>query len=563
MNPSTAMATVVVDELVRNDVRQVVLCPGSRNAPLSLALHEAAVAGRVTLHVRVDERSAGFVALGLGRATGRPAAVVCTSGTAVANLHPSVLEAHHSGVGLLLITADRPPELHGSGANQTIDQRGIFGSAAVAVDFPVAERRTGQNPVWRGLVCRGVARAETGIPVQLNIPFREPLVPTFGDSWPDALTGRPGGARWTTSSVPRSVPDNRVDFPLPARSVVVVGSGDPVRATAAAGVAARAGWPVVAEPVGAAAALAGGAAVLRGGPLLLGTGALPPSLRPEAVIVVGRPTLSRGVRGLMDRVAVYGIGDHPQWTDPQYVATHVRGWLDEDDLRWVTDHDPAWLSAWREAEQAATLAVEKLLGEETWPTGLHVAREVLEALPTGASLVLGSSNPVRDLDLVSTPRPDVTIHANRGVAGIDGNLSTAVGVGLGSTAPGYALMGDLTFLHDANALLIGPTEPRPDLCAVVLNDDGGGIFSLLEQGAAEHQNGFERVFGTPTGADLGALCTGYGVPHTLVTTPTELRSALTPTPGLRVVEVRADRDRLRDLHARLRAAVGEAVTAVV
>ncbi|OLR90719.1 2-succinyl-5-enolpyruvyl-6-hydroxy-3-cyclohexene-1-carboxylic-acid synthase [Actinokineospora bangkokensis] len=560
MNPSTAMATVVVDELVRNDVRQVVVCPGSRNAALSLALHEAALAGRLTLHVRVDERAAAFLALGLSRASGRPSAVVCTSGTAVANLHPAVLEAHHSGVGVLLITADRPPELHGSGANQTIDQRGIFGSAAVAVDFPVAERRPGQNPVWRGLVCRGVARAETGIPVQLNVPFREPLVPSFGEAWPDSLDGRPGGVRWTTFSAPRSIPDNRVDFPLPARVVVVVGSGDPNRAAAAARIAARAGWPVIAEPVGARAALAGGVPVVRGGPLLLGSGQLPGALRPDAVVVVGRPTLSRGVRGLMDRVAVYGIGDHPQWTDPQYVAQHVRGWLDEDDLRWVSEPDPGWLPAWREAERAATLAVEKLLGDEEWPTGLHLARDLVDGLPAGAALVLGSSNPVRDVDLVAAHRADVTVHANRGVAGIDGNLSTAAGVALAGGAPTYALMGDLTFLHDLNALLIGPEEQRPDLCAVVLNDDGGGIFSLLEQGAAEHRAGFERVFGTPTGADLRSLCAGFGVPHQLITTPAALRAALDPQPGLRVLEVRASRDRLRDLHARLKAAVAEAIT---
>ncbi len=558
MNPSTAMATVVVDELVRNDVRQVVLCPGSRDAPLAFALHAAAVAGELTLHVRVDERSAGFFALGLGRASGRPAAVVCTSGTAVANLHPSVLEAHHSGVGLLLITADRPPELHGTGANQTIDQRGIFGSAAVAVDFPVAERRPGLNPVWRGLVCRGVARAETGRPVQLNIPFREPLVPTFDADWPDSLDGRPAGLRWTTSSAARSVPGNRVDFPLPARTLVVVGSGDPARATSAAAVAAKAGWPVIAEPVGAAAAIAGGARVLNCGPLLLGTGALPNTLRPDAVVVVGRPTLSRGVRGLMDRVPVYGIGDHPQWTDPQYVATHVRGWLDQDDLVHVTGHDPAWLAGWQDAEDAAAAAVEALLADEQWATGLHVAREVLGALPSGATLFLGSSNPVRDVDLVARHRADVAVHANRGVAGIDGNLSTAVGVALGGGAPAYALMGDLTFLHDANGMLLGPDERRPDLTAVVLNDNGGGIFSLLEQGAAEHRGSFERVFGTPHGVDLAALCAAYRVPHTLAATAAELRAALAPAPGFRVVEVRADRGRLRDLHARLRAAVVDA-----
>ncbi|WP_026425798.1 2-succinyl-5-enolpyruvyl-6-hydroxy-3-cyclohexene-1-carboxylic-acid synthase [Actinokineospora inagensis] len=560
MNPSTAMATVVVDELVRNGVRDVVLCPGSRNAPLAIALYEAATRGVVGLHVRVDERSAGYLALGLARASGRPAAVVCTSGTAVANLHPSVLEAHHSGVGLLLITADRPPELHGTGANQTIDQRGIFGSSAVAVDFPVAERRAGLNPVWRGLVCRGVARAETGRPVQVNIPFREPLVPTFGDEWPDKLDGRPGGLRWTTSSVARSVPGNRVDFPLPARTLMVVGSGDPARATSAAGVAAKAGWPVVAEPVGAAAAIAGGAHVLRCGPLLLGTGALPESLRPEAVVVVGRPTLSRGVRGLMDRVPVYGIGDHPQWTDPQYVATHVRGWLDQDDLVHVAGHDQHWLAAWQDAEDAAVAAVATLLDDEPWPSGPHIAQDVVAALPPGATLFLGSSNPVRDVDLFAAHRANVTVHANRGVAGIDGNLSTAAGIALGGGAPTYALVGDLTFLHDANGLLIGPGEPRPDLTIVVLNDNGGGIFSLLEQGAAEHRASFERVFGTPHNVDIATLSRAHGVPHTPATTRAELKQALAPAPGLRVVEIHTTRDGLRDLHARLRAAVTAAIS---
>ncbi|MBC6446459.1 2-succinyl-5-enolpyruvyl-6-hydroxy-3-cyclohexene-1-carboxylic-acid synthase [Actinokineospora xionganensis] len=552
MNPSTAMATVVVDELVRNDVRHIVLCPGSRNAALSFALHKASLAGVLTLHVRVDERSAAFFALGIGKATGRPAAVVCTSGTAVANLHPAVLEAHHCGIGLLLITADRPPELHGTGANQTIDQRNIFGSSAVAVDFPVAEARAGLNPVWRGLVCRGVARAETGRPVQLNIPFREPLVPTDAADWPDSLDGRPDGSRWTTSSAARTVPGNRVDFPLPARSLMVVGSGDPARAAAAAVVAAKAGWPVVAEPVGAAAAVIGGAHVLRRGPLLLGSGALPEHLRPDAVIVVGRPTLSRGVRGLMDRAPVYGIGDHPQWTDPQYVATHVRGWLDDDDLTHVTDYDPTWLAGWRAAEKAAVKAVDSVLDDQPWPTGLHVARDVVAALPAGATLFLGSSNPVRDVDIAADHRADLTIHANRGVAGIDGNVSAAAGTAIGTGGPTYALIGDLTFLHDLNALLLGPEEERPNLTVVVLNDDGGGIFSLLEQGADEHAAGFERVFGTPTGADLSSLCAGYHVPHTVADSAAALTEALAPASGLRVIEVRADRAILRPLHAHLR-----------
>ncbi|CAM3642355.1 2-succinyl-5-enolpyruvyl-6-hydroxy-3-cyclohexene-1-carboxylic-acid synthase [Kibdelosporangium persicum] len=555
MNPSTAQAMVIADELARNDVRHVVVCPGSRNAPLSMALVDAAAEGKLRLHVRVDERSAGFLAMGLAVATGRPAAVVCTSGTAVANLHPAVLESYHAGVGLIVISADRPPELHGSGANQTIDQRNLFAPAAILVDFPVAERRTGQNPVWRGLVCRAVAQAESGRPVQINVPFREPLVPTFGPAWPEELTGRPGYERWTTSAPPRSVASSRVDFPLPARTLMVVGSGRPDRAAAACEVATRAGWPIIAEPV----ATTGGASVLRCGPLLLASLDKAEDLRPDAVVVVGRPTLSRGVRGLMGRAPVYGIGDHPQWTDPQYVAIHVRGWLDTTDLSHVQGHDPEWLTAWRTAAERASTAVDKLLEEDEWPSGLRVARDVVAALPSGAMLFLGSSNPVRDVDLVAETRTDLAIHANRGVAGIDGNVSAAIGVTLGEPdRPGYALLGDLTFLHDSNGLLIGPDEARPDLTIVVLNDDGGGIFSLLEQGAAEHKNSFERVFGTPHGTDLAALCAGYRVPHVVAESPEQLREALRPRPGLRVVEIRADRARLRDLHARLRTAVSDA-----
>ncbi|HEY0452251.1 2-succinyl-5-enolpyruvyl-6-hydroxy-3-cyclohexene-1-carboxylic-acid synthase [Actinophytocola sp.] len=558
MNPSTAQASVIVDELIRNDVPHVVLTPGSRNAALAMALAEAAEAGRLTLHVRIDERAAAFLALGLARGSGRPVAIVCTSGTAAANLHPAVLEAYHSGVGLLTITADRPPELHGTGANQTIDQRGLFGPAAVAVEFPVAERREGQNQVWRGLVCRAVAQAEHGRPVQVNVPFREPLVPTFEPRWPDSLDGRPQGRRWTTSAAPMTIAGSRVDFRLPPRTLVVFGSGRADRAQAAATVAATAGWPAVAEPSGQAAALAGGAAVLRCGALLLSTGELPPALRPDAVVVVGRPTLSRGVRGLMGRAPVYGIGDHPQWTDPQYVATHVRGWLDLDDMAQVDGMDTDWLPAWRHADAGAAAAVDKLLGEEPWPTGLQVAAEVVAALPPDATLFLGSSNPVRDVDLVAEPRSDLRVYANRGVAGIDGNVSTAAGVALAEGGPAYALIGDLTLLHDLNGLLIGPPEQRPNLTVVVHNDDGGGIFTLLEQGAAEYQHTFERVFGTPHGADLAALCAGYRVPHTLVTDREDLNAALRPAKGLRVVEIRSNRALLRDLHARLRATVTEA-----
>ncbi|MFT7836318.1 2-succinyl-5-enolpyruvyl-6-hydroxy-3-cyclohexene-1-carboxylic-acid synthase [Saccharothrix sp. BKS2] len=539
MNPSTAQARVLVDELIRNDVRHVVLSPGSRNAPLSFALHEAATRGRLTLHVRVDERTAGFLALGLARGSGHPTAVTCTSGTAVANLHPAVLEARYAGVPLIALTADRPVELYRTGASQTVDQQRVFGLDTL--QLPVAERRGGQNGLWRSLVCRAAATARAGGPVHVNVPFREPLVPDGDDSWPEDLDGRPFGMPWTRTA-PRTTTSLHSTDHLGPRTLVVVGDTD----RDLSDLAERAGWPIVAEPTGHG---------LRHGSLLLNAEGLPDHLRPDAVVVVGRATLSRGVLKLIASTpVVHVLSDDPEWPDPRFAATHTSA-----DLALSGEHevDPDWLTGWQHADKAVADVVDDLLAEQPWPTGLHVARDLVAAVAPGTNLFLGSSNPVRDVDLVAAPRRDVRTHANRGVAGIDGSVSTAAGIAL-AQGPTYALIGDLTFLHDSNGLLIGPLEPRPDLTVVVVNDDGGGIFALLEQGSPEHADSFERVFGTPHGADLEALCRAHRVPHTAVRTPAELRRALDRPKGLTVVEIRVERGELRDLHARLKAAVSTA-----
>ncbi|GAB2995656.1 2-succinyl-5-enolpyruvyl-6-hydroxy-3-cyclohexene-1-carboxylic-acid synthase [Saccharothrix stipae] len=538
MNPSTAQATVLVDELIRNDVRHVVLSPGSRNAPLSFALHEAAAAGRITLHVRVDERTAGFLALGLAKGSGQVTAVTCTSGTAVANLHPAMLEARHAGVPLVAVTADRPVELYRTGASQTVDQHRVFG--VDTLQFPVAERRESQNGLWRSLVCRAVATARDQGPVHVNVPFREPLVPDAVDDWPESLDGRPFDVPWTRTARRTTTSLHPADH-LGPRTLVLVGDTDHDLSD----LAERAGWPVIAEPTGHG---------LRHGTLVLNAGELPGHLKPDAVVVVGRATLSRGVQKLIARTpVVHVLSDELDWPDPQFAATHTSTdlVLGEHEV----DHD--WLTAWQHADKAVADVVDDLLAKQPWPTGLHVARDLVAALPGGANLFLGSSNPVRDVDLVAEPRLDVRTFANRGVAGIDGSVSTAAGIAL-TRGPTYALIGDLTFLHDANGMLIGPGEPRPDLTVVVLNDDGGGIFALLEQGAKEHERTFERVFGTPHGVDLAALCAAHHVPHTEVRTPDQLRRALDRPSGIRVVEIRAQRHELRDLHARLKAAVSTA-----
>jgi 2-succinyl-5-enolpyruvyl-6-hydroxy-3-cyclohexene-1-carboxylate synthase len=557
VNPSTAEARVIVDELVRNTVSHVVLCPGSRNAPLSLALFDAASSGRLQLHVRIDERGAAFLALGIAARTGRPVAALCTSGTAAANFHPAVLEADRAGVPLIVLTADRPLDLRAAGANQVVDQHRLYGGSVRYFDeFAVAERRAGQNAYWRSQICRAWNAAygewRSG-PVHLNLPFREPLVPELGenaDDWYEPLEGRPGGARWTELPDSGALPS----FVVPSARCGLVIACD-VGVTAASEWAEQHGWPVVSETGGLGLA---GATAISSGAWLLGVEEFIATHKPEQVLCIGRPTVFRQVQGLISDPAVEVLLVRPDsdWPAPAHNVRQVGQWFDEPSK----PADPEWLAGWQRADAAAKAAVAGALAEEPWPSGLRLAAEMVDALPPDSLLVVGSSNPARDVALAGGLRPDVLVHRNRGVAGIDGTVSTAIGAATVHRGHSYALIGDLTFLHDANGLLTGAAEQRPDLTIVVLNDDGGGIFSLLEQGAPEHSHSFERVFGTPHGADLGALCAGYRVPHLMAETLTEFRAALRPAPGLRVVEVRVDRSRHRDLHARLRAAVSAAVS---
>lgn len=568
LNPSTAQARVIVDELVRNTVSHVVVCPGSRNAPLSMALFDAAEADRLTLHVRVDERSAAFLALGIAARTGRPAAVLCTSGTAAANFHPAVLEADRAGVPLLVLTADRPAELRAAGANQVIDQHRLYGGAVRYFDeLAVAERRAGQVAYWRSQICRAWTAAygewRSG-PVHLNVPFREPLVPDpaeqernqdGGDaSWCESLEGRENGQRWTELPDFGALPA----FVVPsARCGLVLACDSGVRA--ASEWAEEYEWPIISES--GAAGLSGSSALTSGAWLL----AIPEFVaqhKPEQVLCIGRPTVFRQVESLLADadVEVLLVRPDTDWPAPAHNVRQAGQWFAEP----AKAADPGWLERWQRADAAARRAVSETLAAAPWPSGPGVAAEVIDGLPAESLLVVGSSNPARDVALAAREaRPDVTVHRNRGVAGIDGLVSTAIGASLVHRGPAYALLGDLTFLHDINGLLTGGGDPgaggQPDLTIVVINDDGGGIFSLLEQGAEEHARSFERVFATPHGTDIGALCAGYRVPHTLARTRGELRAALGRGSGIRVVEIACDRLSRRELHAAMRDAVTNAV----
>lgn len=547
-NPSTAQARIVVDELIRGGVRDVVLCPGSRNAPLAFALHDADRAGRLRLHVRIDERTAGYLAIGLAVGAGAPVCVAMTSGTAVANLGPAVVEANYARVPLIVLSANRPYELLGTGANQTMEQLGYFGtqvratiSLGLAEDAP--ERMAALNATWRSAVCRVLAaangsRTANAGPVQFDIPLREPLVPEPDDSGL-LPPGRRGGLPWTYT--PPVTFDQPLDIDLTPDTVVIAGHGAGAHPNLAA-------LPTVAEPTAPAPQHP-----LH--PLAL------PLLRPQQVIMAGRPTLHRPVSALLadPSVPVFALTTGPRWPD-------VSGNSQATGTRAVTAGQPdaAWLRRCAELNASANAAVRDQLAAHPLTTGLHVAAAVTDALRPGDQLVLGASNPVRDAALVGFAADGVVVRSNRGVAGIDGTVSTAIGAALAfertqtGSDPGrtIALIGDLTFVHDSSGLLIGPTEPTPrQLTIVVSNDNGGGIFELLEQGDPRFADVSSRIFGTPHDVDVGALCRAYHVESRQIEAE-ELGAALAePAGGMRVLEVKADRSSLRALHAAIKAAL--------
>jgi len=591
MSPSVRAARVLVQALVDLGVRHVVLAPGSRSAPLAYALAQAAAARTgegpevggpgwsvpgLELHVRIDERAAGFLAVGLARAAraaGRvePVAVVTTSGTAVANLHPAVLEADRAGLPLLLLTADRPHELRGTGANQTTHQVGLLAPAVrLTLDVPAPTGRPGEDRDLRHVTSRAIAAAlgtrtaDPG-PVHLDLAYREPLVPGE-EAWPEPsrdglveVDGAPAAgvasswaARVSDPAVPAAPPDG-------VRTVVVAGDG---AGPAAFWIAAANGWPLLAEPTSGAREGRNAIPAYR---LLLDLPELGGQV--QRVVVLGRPTLSRQVQTLLVRPGVEVLVIAPEgrdWPDAGRSAARVLSHVPPGLLRGNLGAGSDWLARWRAAGVAAAGAVTMTLRAAMDDGGPLPAAVLATAVAAhglaGEVIVVGASNPVRDLDLVAAWDEAPLVLGNRGLAGIDGTVSTAVGVALGLGRPVRAYLGDLTFLHDVGGLLTGPLERVPDLQVVVANDGGGSIFATLEQGDPRWAEVAERVFATPHGADLGALCVGYGVAHRRVEDMAALHVALAaPIVGLSVVEVVVDRADRRDLHQRMAAAVWSAV----
>jgi 2-succinyl-5-enolpyruvyl-6-hydroxy-3-cyclohexene-1-carboxylate synthase len=576
VNPSTALATVLIDELIRCGLREVVLSPGSRSAPLAMEFFRRAELGDVRLSVRIDERSTAFLALGLAKASRAPVAIVCTSGTAAAHFHAAVIEADESGVPLLVLTADRPPELRGTGANQTIDQLKLYGSAVrwfceVGVSeegAPGAPRSVA--PYWRSMAARawglasGLAGGPAG-PVHLNLALRDPLVPTVlakGDdplgtpeSEIDAgldgtgLEGRADGGPWT-----RFAPVARIGWT--ERGLLVCGDGDydtePLLELAQA-----ANWPVLAEPSSNARV---GERALSAYQYLIGDAGFRSEHRPEVIVSAGRPGLSRAqlalLRGPSTRHVVLAAGP-ARWSDPARTATDVASAVQLEGRPASGPSD--WLDGWLNADSAVRSAVDEVLdaaGEEL--SEPRLARDLAALLPDGALLWAASSLPIRDLDSHLRPRSGLRILASRGASGIDGLVSSAAGAALAHQAsgggPAVALLGDLALLHDAPGLMFGREEPRPQLCLVVVNNDGGGIFSQLEQAA--FPGPFERVFGTPHGTDLGKLAAAAAMRYAEIKSSADLVE-IALAEGLTLAEFRSDRPGQSALRAALTRAAEE------
>lgn len=574
-----AMAVTMVDEWVRCGLRHAFVAPGSRSTPLALALwNHPGVAVQVVL----DERSAGFMALGASRASGRPVVVATTSGTAVANIHPAVMEAHHGRVGLVVATADRPRELRDTGANQATDQHRVYGSALRW--FAEVDGLEGADPsmaerTWRSVACRTVAEAwgRPAGPVQVNLAFREPLVPA--GPLRRAAEPRGGGRPWTapparpTEAAPAEV-EAVVDLVRRhRRGGVAVGWGSGVSAPALERFALAAGWPVLADAVSG----------LRGGPTSVSTyDALlrdPEWAReaaPDAVVQLGAALTGRvGSSWAASAPARVVVDPDRLWSDPDRSATAVLG-ADGDAILvaaaqalegWAPP-TASWLARWLDAELSARTALDGFLDEldGSGTTGVFEGRVARDLFRTAAGSVLavGSSMAVRDCEsfAANAGAGSLAVAANRGLSGIDGFTSTALGTAIGTGGPVTALMGDLTFLHDVNGLN-GGAGRGVDAVLVVLDNGGGAIFSFLPQAEAVGLATFEALFATPHGLDLVAVARAHGVAATRVVSHEELAEAVAGarrSGGVSVVAVTTpDRATNVELHRQAWAAVAGAV----
>ena len=580
---SLACATTLFEELTAGGVRHVCLAPGSRSTPLALA---ASRNEKVRVHVHLDERSAGFYALGLAKASGGPVAIVTTSGTAAAELFPAIVEASQARVPVVALTADRPPHLRGTGANQTIDQVNLYGNYVRAfLEVPTPTDEASEPVLWAtaGREALQAALAQPG-PVHINCPVDEPLVP--GAAAPTPLpeaaavrindTFEEAGA---SNEEPISAAVERFFARYgDRRGVITIGSIRPAKTLSLLSLGSLLGWPVLAEPLSGlrvAAGEAGGS--LAAGQAIISDEAWLARHRPEVVLQVGAMPTTRATQALAAAAALVVLDDEHLDPDPLHRAESriavdperfaATAWDDHRNRRRTAGE---WLDAWRTSDLVARMTIDRRLDLWDEPFEGRVARDVASFMPHGATLVVGSSLPVRDLDTFMAPRRPpriwnpsdlVRVIANRGASGIDGLVSTTLGAAAVSLGPTVALLGDLSVLYDAGALLWS-SRLGADAVFVVLSNGGGQIFSMLDQASLPE---FVELFLTPHPASIAKLCEASDVGHMPIDRAGNLAGALERAiraGGVHVIEVEIDAERDRARRAELRELVHEALASL-
>ncbi len=553
---SLACASSLVDELARGGMRHACLSPGSRSTPIALALERDS---RITVHVHLDERSSAFFALGIAKAKRAPVAAACTSGTAAAEFFPAVVEASQARVPLVLLTADRPPELRGTGANQTIDQVELYGRYARAYLEPPVPSSGADLEAWRraGEASLDALSPVPG-PVHVNCPFEEPLVPGV-----DTSPSQTSSPRYRRPREEHPLTEDEADrFAAEvsgARGVVIAGGWPDDISGVTRFFAEALRWPVLAEPTSGVrlpdVTLTAGQALLASPWLELH--------RPEVVLQIGAAPTTRATHAFVASAKRVIVADRFHLNPyPQGRAT-MRLHVDPPELVHALEGRPTapapedWLLTWQRCDDRARGAINRLLDSWDEPYEGRVARDLAAMIPDGGTLVVGSSMPVRDLDYYMVPRKGIRVLANRGASGIDGFVSTALGVAA-TDAHTFALCGDLTFIHDVGALMWNARRGI-DAVFVVPNNGGGTIFDFLSnRELPEH----ERLFVTPHGLGLGAICGAAGAGYTRVERAGDLIPAFEAAAGaggIHVVEVPSDRERNLTRHSEVQAAVDAAL----
>jgi 2-succinyl-5-enolpyruvyl-6-hydroxy-3-cyclohexene-1-carboxylate synthase len=547
---SVQTAELVVQQLVNTGVEFVALAPGSRNGPISLALVAAEKQGLLSVHVRIDERSAAFLALGAAIRTGKPTAVLTTSGTAVANVFPAIVEAKYAGIPFIVLTADRPASVQGTGANQVIVQREIFGnyvsrSIEIASDSLTIETTSAREAIRDRINSVLSAATRNRSPVHLNIGLAEPLVPVS-----DFVFEHKKNLQSETVITPENI---STEF-LTRKGLIVAGGTNIEFLNYAQQLGEALDWPVIVEPphIGVGAGMVSHPSTL----LSLNS----TNLKPEVVLTVGRVGLSRQVNELVKKGSVIISCAVPSIVTNSPAKQRISGLFRIP----AKQNNKAWKQVWDAAGKAAHQIVQKVLNENKEISALHVIDSLMKNLPSNSHLHLASSLTARDFELLNSPELNspfslgqVSVSMNRGVNGIDGVAATAMGTALSAKTPTYAVLGDIAALHDLSSFAIPSLEAKPDITFVITDNNGGAIFSLLEQSEVKD---FERVFGTPTDINLLEVFKSLGAEVKLVSKISELEQNLGLPKGIKVIVVKINS---RTNEAMLRKQIFEEVNRVV